>query len=76
MVSKFLFLTKKLIILNIKEFNTNLLCSKWQQSINNREVPAKVQSINKLINIRKRILIFFDIIFYVNRIALNMTTRC
>lgn len=52
MVSKFLFLTKKLIILNIKEFNTNLLCSKWQQSINNREVPAKVQSINKLINIR------------------------
>lgn len=76
MVSKFLFLTKKLIILNIKEFNTNLLCSKWQQSINNREVPAKVQSINKLINIRKRIFIFFDIIFYVNRIALNMTTRC
>lgn len=76
MVSKFLFLTKKLIILNIKEFNTNLLCSKWQQSIKNREVPAKVQSINKLINIRKRIFIFFDIIFYVNRIALNMTTRC
>lgn len=76
MISTFLFLTKKLIILNIKEFNKNLLCSKWQQSIKYKEVPVKGLSINKLINIRKIIFIFFDIIFYVNPIALNMTTRC